>query len=130
MRLCNAWRRRTASPLTRLAHIELAHEAETLVVFIKIEHFADERVERDRLREHRLRPRVVAERVDHGLERLDLAHDRLRGAVDELAVVGRQTTQETPAQAFRGELDRRQRILDLVREAPRDLAPPRRAARD
>ncbi len=78
--------------------------------------------------DHR-RSRVVAERVDHRLERLDLIDDRVRRAVEDFGLVGRQAAEEAAAQALGRELDRRERILHLVGEPPRDLGPGRVALR-
>ena len=75
------------------------------------------------------RARVFAERVDHLLHRLDLLHDRVRRAVEHLRILLRSSLQELAAHALGRELDRRQRILDLVREPARDLAPGRIALR-
>jgi hypothetical protein len=67
--------------------------------------------------------RVVAEIVDHALHRLHLGDDGLRRTVEHLGVGAAQVIGKLHLQALGGELDRRQRVLDLVRQAPRHFAP-------
>ena len=107
----------------RLACREVARQRDALVVLVKVQYLADERMKRERARRQLRRTRVVAECIDHRLERLDLADDGARGAVDQLRLLRREAAEEAPAQAFGRELDGSQRILHLVREATRDLAP-------
>ena len=46
-----------------------------------------------------------------------------RAALQHLGVLGGKLSRELDLQALGGELDRRERVLDLVREAPRDFGP-------
>ena len=95
-------------------------------------------VERQRLRQRgvqvggrrarRRHPRELRELVDECLERLDLADDGRRALLDQRARrCGSRA--ELPAHALGAELNRRQRVLDLVRQTPRDVAPRRHALR-
>ena len=69
------------------------------------------------------RARVLAERVHHLLHRLDLLHDGLGAAVEELRVLLVHRRQQLVAHALGREADRRERVLDLVRQSARHLAP-------
>jgi hypothetical protein len=51
------------------------------------------------------------------------------GAIEDLCILAGHVLQVTPAHAFGGQLDGRQRILDFVREATGHLAPGRVALR-
>ena len=79
-------------------------------------------------RARRRHARELRELVDERLERLDLADDRRRALFDQRPRRRRRRT-ELPAHALGAQLDRRQRILDLVREPPGDVAPRRHALR-
>ena len=91
-------------------------------------------VERQRLgdelreiRRHRSRgrhPRELRELVDQTLERFDFPDDRGRALVDEFTGAGR-ASGEMAAQTLGRELNRRQRVLDFVREPPRHFTPRR-----
>jgi hypothetical protein len=67
-------------------------------------------------------PRELRELVDQVLERLDLLHDRPACTRDDPLEVGRRL-QVRLADALRRELDRRERVLDLVGQLARHLAP-------
>ena len=62
------------------------------------------------------------ELVDHALDVVDLADDRVGALVEDVLAFD-----DVPAvaalQALGRKLDRRQRVLDLVRDAPRDVGP-------
>ena len=75
------------------------------------------------------RARILAERVDHLLHRIDLRDDGVRRALEDLRVLRIHAAEELAPHALRRQLDGRQRILDLVRQAPRHLAPGRIALR-
>ena len=77
-----------------------------------------------RHRPRRRHARELRELVDQPLQRLDLADDRLRALVDE-RLGGRRRRREMAPQPLGAQLDRRQRILDLVRQPSRHLAPGR-----
>ena len=73
--------------------------------------------------EHRLgHPREVGEFVDHPAEVADLADDRAGQPLERL-LVGRDLLAEAALQPLGGELDRGQRVLDLMRDAPGDVRP-------
>ena len=91
------------------------------------EHVVHQRVQVERRGTRGRQARVIAELVDHQLQRADLVDDRLRTARQHLGLGGRQLVGELVLHPLGGELDRRERVLDLVREAPRDLAPGDRA---
>ena len=75
------------------------------------------------LAEHRLgHAREVGEFVDHPAQVADLADDRPGQPLEGLRV-GRDLLAEAPLQPLGGKLDRGQRVLDLVRDAPRDVRP-------
>ena len=75
------------------------------------------------LAEHRLgHAREVGEFVDHAAQVADLADDRSGQPLERL-LVGLDFLPEAALQPFGGELDRRQRVLDLVGDAPRDVRP-------
>ena len=67
--------------------------------------------------------RVLGEVVDHALQRGHVRHDGARGALQHLGLGRGQLVLQLVLQALGGELDRGERVLDLVREAARDLAP-------
>ena len=81
-------------------------------------------VERGRHRPRRRHPRELRELVDQALERLDLADDRRRALADQRGV-RRVGVAELALQPLGRQLDRRQRVLDLVRQPARHLAPRR-----
>ena len=62
------------------------------------------------------------ELVHQRLQLVDLLDDGARALVEDRAVVA-ELRAVAPAQALRRELDRRERVLDLVRDPARDLAP-------
>src|SRR6267143_1371829 len=82
-----------------------------------------QRVQVQRRQLRRRQPRILAEFVDHALHRGDLIDDRGGAAHQHFGLIGRQLAGELHLQSLRRQLDRRQRILDLVRKAARDLAP-------
>ena len=95
--------------------------------FVQPEHLADQGIEIERRQFGRRHARIVGKLVDHALHRLHLIDDRLRRAIEHFGVAAAQLVGQLELQAFGRELDRRQRILDLVRQTPRHLAPGRAA---
>ena len=81
-------------------------------------------VRHDRLRHARER----RELIDHALDLTGLPLDRLRQRLEQLAIL-RHLLAELPAQTLGGKLYRRERVFDLVRDAPRDVRPSARALR-
>src|SRR5712692_10293709 len=69
------------------------------------------------------RARIVAEVIHHVLQRSHLRDDGLGGAIESLRRFYGKLVGELRLQALRGELDRCERILDLVGESARNLAP-------
>ena len=67
--------------------------------------------------------RIDREVVDHVLHRRHLRDDRLRAALQRFLVGAVELRRELDCEALGGELDRRQRILDLVREPARHFGP-------
>ena len=85
-----------------------------------------------RLGRHRARrrhARELRELVDQPLERFDLGDDRRRALVDERARRFGGAPPKWRRMRSARQLDRRQRVLDLVREPPRHVAPRRDALR-
>ena len=117
-RICSG-SRRTELDVGREAPLD-RHLGEEAVV--QRERLGDQLMQIGRHRARRRHARELRELVDQALQRFDLADDRRRALVDQRAGPGRRVG-EVPAQALGGQLDRRQRILDLVREPPRHLAP-------
>ncbi len=75
-------------------------------------------------------PGKARELVDHAPDVVDLAHDGVGALLEDLLVLGLgDVLAELAADAFGRELDRRQRVLDLVGDAARDVAPGRGALR-
>ena len=70
----------------------------------------------------------LRELVDHALDVVDLPDDRVGALVEHGRIVS-DALAVLAAQPFGRELDRGQRILDLVRDAPRDVGPGRSALR-
>ena len=68
------------------------------------------------------------ELVHHPADVTDLADDGLRALFEDLGI-GRDLLLVLAPQAFGRELDGRQRVLDLMRDAPRDIGPGRGALR-
>ena len=66
------------------------------------------------------------ELVDHAADVADLADDGLRALLEDLGI-GRDFLLVFAAQTLGGELNGRQRVLDLVRDAARDVGPGRGA---
>ena len=89
---------------------------------------ASSRVQIRRRRPRRGHPRELRELVDERLERLDFPDDRRRAFLDERAGGGRRR-RELPAHSLGAQLNRGQRILDLVRQAARHVAPRRHPLR-
>ena len=126
-RLCSNCRSRpwsaTISDRRRIERNAEAHAAARDLRAVQVRHLGDELVHVHARHLEPRRTRVLAERVDHLLHRLDLLHDRLRAAVEQLRVLLVQGRQQLVPHALGREADRRERVLDLVREAARDLAP-------
>ena len=79
--------------------------------------------------DHRLRHAGKGgELIDHAADVADMADDGV-GALREGLGIGGDLPREAPLQPFGGELDRRQRVLDLVRDAARHIGPGRLALR-
>ncbi len=74
------------------------------------------------------RPREGRELVHHAGHVADLPDDRLGAAVEGFAILDDHLAVLAP-DALGRELYRRERVLDLVRDAPRDVGPGRRALR-
>ena len=70
----------------------------------------------------------LRELVDHALDVVDLAHDRVGALLEHRRILGDRLAVFAP-QPLGRELDRRQRVLDLVRDAARDVGPGRGALR-
>ena len=117
-RICSG-SRRTARDVGREAPLDRHLGEETVV---ERERLGDQLVQIGRRRARRRHARELRELVDQPLQRFHLADDRRRALVDQRAGPCRRVGEVAP-QALGGELDRRQRILDLVRETPRHLAP-------
>src|SRR5712691_5087904 len=109
-----------------------AHRGDTLLqvrlnpgsgLLVQGEHLRDQPVQIQPAELRRGRAGVVAEAIDHVLQRSHLRDDRLGGAVESLSLFEGKLVGELRLQALRGELDRREGILDLVGESARDLAP-------
>ena len=73
----------------------------------------------DRLRH----AREAGELVHHAADVADLADDRLGALVEDLPVLRPDMLAEPPLQPLRRELDRRQRVLDLMGDAARHVRP-------
>ena len=79
--------------------------------------------------DHRLRhARELRELVDHALDVVDLADDGVGALLEHRRILGDRLA-VFAAQPLRRQLDRRERILDLVRDAARDVGPGRGALR-
>src|SRR5215469_14485454 len=86
--------------------------------------FLDERVEISRNRVEMRHPGEGGKFSDQALEMLHLADDGSRAFLEELDIAVRVGIDvELAPQALRRELDRSERIFDLVGNSPRDLAP-------
>ncbi len=90
---------------------------------IQRQHLAGQRIQVDRRQPRGRQPGVVSELVDEPLQRLDLVDDGADRAHQHRLVAALELALELVLQPLGGQLDRRQRILDLVRQAARDLAP-------
>ena len=97
---------------------------------VQAQHLDDQRVQVQRLQPGRGQPRVVAELVDQRLHRLHLGDDGAHRAHQHLLVGAGQLGLELVLQPLGRELDRRQRILDLVGQPARHLGPGDAALRD
>ena len=90
---------------------------------VQLDHIRDQLVHVDVTQLHLRRTRIVGESVDHGFHGLHLLHDRAGQTVEVVAVVSRHLSEILVAQAFRGQLNGCQRILDLVGQTSRHLTP-------
>ena len=81
-----------------------------------------QRVEIDRHRPRRRQPREVRELVDQSLESLHLSDDGCRALIDEGPGLCRRARQ-VATDPLRAQLNRGERVLDLVRQAARNVAP-------
>jgi hypothetical protein len=61
--------------------------------------------------------REIGKFIDHAAQVADLADDRPGQLLEDFRI-GPDFLSETPLQPLGGELDRRQRVLDFVRQAP------------
>ena len=93
------------------------------LVTIQPGNLADELVQVHPHQVQRRRAGIFTEGVDHVPHRLDLLHDRMGRAFQHLAILRRHDRQVTAPDAFGGQTDGRERVLDLVCEAARHLAP-------
>ena len=87
-----------------------------------------EGVQLGRHRARRGHARELRELVDQPFQRFDLADDR-RGALLHQILQRRREVAELAAQPLGRQLNRRQRVLDLVRQAPRHFTPRRHLLR-
>ena len=95
---------------------------------IERQRLVQERVQVGRYRARGRHARELRELVHQPLERLDFADDRRRAFVDERTRrLGR--LREMASEPLGAELNRRQRVLDLVRQPPRHLTPGRGSLR-
>ena len=92
---------------------------------VQLDHLGHQPIQDERGDVHLGRPGVVRKGIDHGLHRLDLLDYGVGRPVQHLEVPGHGLFQVLAPEALRGELDRRQGVLDLMGETPRDLAPCR-----
>jgi hypothetical protein len=125
-RICAPSAQTGGSPRQRLRQTAGDRHARILV---ERQHLAHEPVQIERRRLGRRQARVVPEVVDHLLQRGHLVDDGLGGALERVRILARQALRELHLQPLCRELDRRERVLDLVSEAPRDLGPSRGALR-
>ena len=72
---------------------------------------------------HARRTRIVGKGVDHGFHGLHLLDDRASQSIEGVAVLGFHFTEILVAQAFGGELNGCEWVLDLMGQAPRYLTP-------
>src|SRR6266581_2859264 len=98
-------------------------------LFVQGKYLRDESVQIQSAQLRRRRAGIVAEIIHHVLHGGDLRDDGLRGVVERARRLDRKFVAEFRLQPLRRELDRRERVLDLVSEPARDLAPGRRALR-
>ena len=92
-------------------------------VVVQHEHLAHQPVQIERAEARCRHARIVAKVVDHRLHRRDLVDDRLGRARQRLGLRRGELVRELDLQPLRGELDRRERVLDLVGQPACDLAP-------
>jgi hypothetical protein len=92
---------------------------------VKIHDFGNQLVQIEAREMHVRRPRIFAEGIDHLLHRIHLGDDGVGGAFEYLRILRIHAAEKFALHALGGQLDRRQRILDFVRQAARDLAPGR-----
>src|SRR2546423_483241 len=90
---------------------------------VQVRHLGDELIQAEARDLHLRCARVFAEGVHHLLHGLHLLHDGARAALEDLGVALVHTGEQAPAQPLGGQLDGGEGILDLVRQAPCDLAP-------
>ena len=109
----------------RQAGIELRVEGDVLGAVVARDGVGDDAVQVAGLGVRRRKPREVRELVDQQLEAVDLAGDGVDAFVEDLDVVGIRggARPEAAPDALRRELDRRERVLDLVGDPARHLAP-------
>ena len=93
------------------------------IVAVEIEHLGDKLVQFQRRQLQARRAGVFAEGVHHFLHRLHLLNDGVGAALQHPALFFVELLEIFVADALGGELDRRQRILDLVSQAAGDLGP-------
>ena len=91
--------------------------------FIQPEHFANQPIEVERGQFGCRHPGIVGEFIDHALHGLHLVDDHLRRPVKHFRIATRQLLGQLELQAFGRKLNRRQRILDLMRQPPGNFAP-------
>ena len=91
--------------------------------FVKREDLAHERVQIELVHDRLGRSRILAEGIDHPFQRRHLIDDRARRTREHLGVGLGQLGRELQLHALGGKLNRRERVLDFVREPPRDLTP-------
>ena len=98
-------------------------------IFVQAKYFAHQRVQ-IKLGNHRRRSaRIVTKFIDHALHRADLIDDGIGAAGEQISVGATQFIPQLHLQALGRQLDRRQRVFDFVRQAPRHFTPGSRALR-
>ena len=96
---------------------------------VEIRDFGDQLVEIEARKMHVGSARILAEGVDHLLHRIHLRDDGGGCALEDLGVLGIHLPQELAPHALGGQLNRRQRVFDFMRQAARHFAPCRVALR-
>ena len=99
------------------------HRHRCIFCSVELQHVVDERVQVQRLQPGGRQPGVVAELVDQALHGIDLVNDRAHQTAQDFLLFLRQAFHELHLEPFGRKLDRRQRVLDFMREAAGHLSP-------